>query len=96
MENFATRFADFLEDLATRARAMTVDRLTKVITYIGIGIGVALLGLVATIFLLVALFRFVAYWIGTTGAYAALGGLFVVLGVFVWRKRNQTPEDSHA
>ena len=40
MENFAVRFADFLEDLAKRARAMTVDRLTKIITYVGIGIGV--------------------------------------------------------
>jgi hypothetical protein len=93
MENFAVRFADFLEDLAKRARAMTVDRLVKVITYVGIGIGVALLGVVAAIFLLVALFRFLGYWIGTTGAYATLGGLFVVVGVFVWRKRNQPTED---
>ncbi len=95
MENFAVRFADFLEDLAKRARAMTVDRVTKVVTYVSLGIGVALLGLVATIFLLVALFRFVAYWIGVTGAYAAFGGLFVVSGVFVWRKRIQQPEESH-
>lgn len=95
MENFAVRFADFLEDLAKKARAMTVDRLTKVITYIGIGLGVALLALMALIFITVALFRFLGYWIGITGAYAALGGLFVLLGVFVWRKRNQTPEDSH-
>ena len=92
MENFAVRFADFLEDLAKRARAMTVDRVTKIVTFIGIGIAVALLGLVAVIFLLIALFRLVDYWIGATGAYAGFGGLFVLAGVFVWRKRTKKPE----
>lgn len=95
MENFAARFADFLEDLAARARAMTIDRLAKVITYIGIGIGIAVLGLVAGIFLLVALFRFIAYWIGVTSAYAALGAVFVIAGVIVWNKRNRLPEETN-
>lgn len=92
MENFAVRFADFLEDLAKRARAMTVDRVTKIVTFVGIGIAVALLGLVAAIFLLIASFRLVDYWIGTTGAYAGFGGLFVLAGVFVWRKRTRKVE----
>lgn len=95
MENFAARFADFLEGIAAKARSLTVDRLGKAITLTAIGIGAAVLGLVALIFLIVALFRLLAAGVGETGAYAILGGLFLIAGWFLWRKRNETPEDVH-
>jgi len=95
MENFSVRFADFLEGIAEKARGLTVDRLGKAITLTALGIGAVVLGLVALIFLLVALFRLLAIGVGETPAYAILGGLFLIAGWFLWRKRNKIPEDSH-
>ncbi len=95
MENFSVRFADFLEDIAQKARALTVDRLAKGITMAAIGIGVAVLGLVALIFLGVAIFRLLAIGVGVTLAYTILGGLFLVAGWFFWRKRNRVSEESN-
>ncbi len=88
MENFAVRFADLLESVAQRVRSMTVDRLSRIITLVGIGLGATVLGLVALVFILIGLFRLLAIAIGVTGAYAAFGGLFVVIGALVWRMRN--------
>ncbi len=95
MENFSVRFADFLEGLAEKARSLTVDRLGKAITLTALGIGAAVLGLIALLFLFVAIFRLLAIPVGATAAYAILGGLFLIAGWFLWRKRNQIPEDSH-
>ena len=95
MENFSVRFADFLEDLAQKARALTVDRLAKGITMAAIGIGAAVLALVALIFLGLGLFRLLAIGVGETWAYAILGGLFLIAGAFFWRKRNMISEDPH-
>ncbi len=88
MENFAVRFADLLESVATRVRAMTVDRLSRVITVLAIAIGAALLGFASLVFVTVGLFRLVAIPLGVTAAYAAFGGLFVIAGALVWRMRN--------
>lgn len=88
MENFAVRFADLLESVATRVRAMTVDRLSRAITIVAIAIGAALLALVAFVFVIIAVFRLVAIPIGVTAAYAAFGGLFIISGALVWRMRN--------
>lgn len=93
MENFAVRFADLLESVAQRVRSMTVDRLSKAITLIGVGIGAGMLGFVALIFIVVALFRLVSIPVGVTAAYAIFGGLFVIAGALVWRMR--TPKASN-
>ena len=95
MENFATRFADFLEDIAGRVRSLTVDRVSTAITMIGIGIGAAVLGLAAFIFITVGLFRLLAIPLGVTIAYAVLGGLFLLAGALLWRMRNRIPEESN-
>ena len=88
MENFAARFADLLESVADRVRSLTVDRLSKVITLIGIGLGAGLLGFVALVFIIVALFRLVSIPVGVTVAYAIFGGLFLISGALVWRMRT--------
>ena len=49
-----------------------------------LGLGVAMLGLVALIFLGVGLFRLLAVGVGETWAYTILGGLFMITGAFLW------------
>ena len=41
-----------------------------------------------TIFLLVGLFRLLGELIGFELSYAVFGGLFVILGMFLWSKRR--------
>ncbi|HAX81187.1 MAG TPA: hypothetical protein DCY40_01285 [Actinobacteria bacterium] len=94
-DDFPIKVADLFEAVATRIRAMTVDRIARVITFITLGIvALALIGL-AFIFLLVGLFRILdelfhkACDCGYSMeiAYAAVGGLFLLAGVLMWRRR---------
>ena len=94
-DDFPIKVADLLEAVATRIRAMTVDRIARVVTFITLGmVALTLVGL-AFIFFLVGLFRILdelfrkACDCGYSMeiAYAAVGGLFLLVGVLVWRKR---------
>lgn len=94
-EDLPTRVADLLETVATRIRALTVDRIARVITFITLGmVALILIGL-AFIFFLVGLFRILdelarkACDCGFSMeiAYALVGGLFLLLGALLWRKR---------
>ena len=95
MEEFSSRFADLLENSAQKVRSLTVDRADRVIKITALGIIAVTLGVVATVYLIRAIFQAVAVPLGVLGAYAFFGGLFVVGGVFVWaiRKRD-TKEDN--
>lgn len=94
MEDFPTRIADLLETFAAKVRAMTVDRIAKAVVWTAAGTVLAMLGLVLVIFLLVALFRLLGELAGYTLAYAIVGGLFLVVGAFLWSKR--TPKNVEA
>ncbi len=95
MEEFATRFADLLENTALKVRSLTVDRFDRVIKITALGIVAATLGLIALVFLIRAIFQAVAVPLGVLGAYAFFGGLFLVGGAFLWaiRKREPKAED---
>lgn len=93
MNDLATRFADFLEDIAARVRSLTVDRLARVLRLALAGTVAATLVLIALIFLVVSIFRAVAVPLTVEGAYAAFGGLFIAAGVLVWLKRT-TKDDN--
>ena len=67
---------------------MTVDRVAGWAKWTGVGIVAALLGLVLAIFLTVGLVRLLAGLVGMQWAYTIIGGLFVVLGMFLWRLRR--------
>lgn len=94
MEDFPTRIADLLESFATRVRAMTVDRLAGAARWTAASLVLAVLGLVLLIFLLVGLFRIVDEVLpGDIGwVYALFGGLFLLLGLFLWGKRKPSTE----
>ncbi len=98
MEDFPTRVADFLESLATRVRELTVDRLARVIKFVTLGLVAVTLVTISFIFLLVGLFRILEELIfkacdcsqAMEISYGIIGGLFVLVGVFLWSRRTRT------
>ena len=98
-DDFPTRIADFLEAFATRVRAMTVDRIARLITFVTLGLVALMLVSTALVFLLVGLFRIVGELIHKAGGgdwsmeitYALVGGVFLALGALLWRKRTSPP-----
>lgn len=87
MEEYAARFADFLEQLTTRIRAMTVDRIARGIRLTGLGILAGTLGLAAVAFLLYAIFGALEIPLTTAGAWALIGFLLLGAGIFMWFKK---------
>lgn len=87
MDDFPAKIALLLETFATRVRAMTVDRVRGWAVWAAVGVVVAMLGIVLAIFLVVGLFRLLAELVGAEPAYLILGGLFVIVGMFLWSKR---------
>ena len=99
MDNLPARIADFLELVATRVRAMTVDRVRNATTWVAVGLAAAFMATILVIYLLIGLFRWLSELVGVEPAYLILGGLFLVLGWLLWWKRNPpspTPEDPSA
>ena len=88
MNDYPTQIADFLENTANKVRSMSVDRAAGWAKWTGVGIVAALLGLVLAIFLTVGLVRLLAGLVGMQWAYTIIGGLFVVIGMFLWRLRR--------
>lgn len=91
MDRYATQFADMLERQADRIRAMSVDRVRRAITIAMVGMVAATLFGVAFVFLALGIFRYVGEAIGVTAAYAAFGGIFVVVGLLIWSRRDPLP-----
>jgi hypothetical protein len=87
MSDYPTQIADLLENVATKVRSMTVDRVAGWARWTGVGIVATLLGLVLAIFMTVGLVRLLAGLVGMQWAYTIIGGLFVVIGAFLWRLR---------
>ncbi len=90
MHEYATRFADFLEQIASKVREMTVDRVARFIKLTGLGILVAVLGLSAVIFLIWAIFGTLEVPLTTAGAFGVFGIALVIAGGFLWFRRSRT------
>ncbi len=97
MDDFPAKIADLLESVASRVRAMTVDRIANAAKWTAVGLVLFVMGALVILFLLVGLFRLVGELIGFELTYAILGGLFVILGAFLWSQRIPKPveEDSN-
>jgi hypothetical protein len=87
MDEYAVKFAEFLEQIALKVRAMTVDRVSLGIKVSGLGILVATLGFSALIFLLWTIFGALEIPLTTAGAFAVLGGLLLGVGGYLWFTR---------
>ena len=88
MEDYAAKFADLLEQVATRIRSVTVDRVARGIRLTGLGILALTLGLTAVLFLLFAIFGALEIPLTTAGALALIGAMLVGLGAYLWKKRT--------
>lgn len=88
MQEYATKFADLLEQVAKRIKEMTVDRVDKAITLTGLGILTGSLGFIALIFLLWTIFGALEIPLTTAGAFGVLGALLLGAGTFMWFKRS--------
>jgi hypothetical protein len=88
MEDYAAKFAELLEQVATRIRSVTVDRVARGIRLTGLGILAFTLGFTAVLFLLYAIFGALEIPLTTAGALALIGALLSGLGAYLWIKRT--------
>lgn len=89
MHEYAAKFADLLEQVATKVREMTVDRVRTAVTLTGLGILAAALGLMTLIFLVWAIFGALEIPLTTAGAFAVFGVILLGGGGYMWFKRNE-------
>ena len=92
--DYPTKIADGLEQIATRIRSLTVDRVAVGVTWAAIGIVIATLAVMAVVWLLVAFFRALGTLIEQELAYAVVGGILLLVGVLVWVKRYPDDEST--
>jgi len=88
MEDYAAKFAELLEQVATRIRSVTVDRVARGIRLTGLGILAFTLGFTAVLFLLYAIFGALEIPLTTAGALALIGALLLGLGTYLWINRT--------
>jgi hypothetical protein len=93
MEDLPRRIAELLETVATRIRAMTVDRIAKGVTVAALAIPALVLGILTVVFLFMTIHGALAIPLTDAGAFGALAGLFVIGGALAWRKRSEQPEE---
>lgn len=89
MHEYATKFADLLEQVAQKVKSMTVDRVAEAIKLTGLGILTATMAFTALIFLLWAIFGALEIPLTTAGAFAVLGALVLGVGAYLWFKRTE-------
>ena len=94
MDEFATKFADFLESTSKKVRDMTVVRISRALKIGALGLVAATLGLIAVIYLFISIIRALAVPLSAAGAFAVVGGLFLAGGALMWWKRTQEPKET--
>ena len=93
MEDLPRRLAELLETVASRVRAMTVDRVAKGVTVASLGIPLLVLALLTVVFLFMTIHGALAIPLTDAGAFGVLAGLFALGGALAWRKRTDDSED---
>lgn len=87
----SSRVADGLEQFATKVRELSVDRAATAITWAAVGVIVLVTAVMATIWLLIGIFRALGTLIGVEVAYAVVGLVLILVGALVWSRRY--PQD---
>lgn len=87
----SSRIADLLEIIATKVRALTVDRAAVAITWIAVSMILVVALSMALFWLIVGIFRALGALMGTETAYAVVGAILIVAGAVIWMRRY--PQD---
>lgn len=93
MEDLPRRLAELLETVATRVRALTVDRIARGVTMASLAVPIVVLAILTVVFLFMTVYGALAIPLTSAGAFGVLAGLFAVGGALAWRKRSQHSED---
>lgn len=93
MEDLPRRLAELLESVATRVRAMTVDRIARGVTMVSLALPLLVLALLTVVFLFLTIHGALAIPLTDAGAFGVMAGLFALGGVLAWRRRSHQPED---
>jgi hypothetical protein len=97
MADWTTDAVDTLEQLVGTVRDKTVVPAQRASRAVVFGVLVGFFVLVAVVMLAVALFRVLVVLVGDVWlAYLILGGIFVIVGGFVWTLRFTRSKDSDA
>ena len=89
MDDFPSKLADFLEDTAAKARALTVDRASNAVRLTTLGIIAGTFGFMAVVFLLLTIYGALEIPLRNFGAFGVLAGLFAIGGMLLWAKRSK-------
>lgn len=92
-QDFPTKIADSIASVTGKVRSLTVDRVDGLSKWAALGMILFLLAIVVSVFLVVGLLRMVGEIVGTEWGYAIVGGLFVLVGALLWRRRNKVPQE---
>jgi hypothetical protein len=92
-DDWAVQTADTIERLIETVRSNTSDRLVSVTRLVVFGLLAAILGLVALVFLVNLVVRFMDSYIpgGVWVVYLVLGGLFTLGGLLLWQQAWKRP-----
>lgn len=94
--DWAKETADRIESVVVGIRSKTADPLERIVRIVVYGIVAAVLGVAALVMLTAALVRAVdvaipgAVW----SAHVTIGGIFTVVGLFLWTKRRAPSADA--
>lgn len=93
--DWATETADRIESVVVSIRSKTADPLERIVRIVVYGIVAAVLSIAALVLLTAALVRAVDIAIpgGVWSAHLSIGGIFTVVGLFLWAKRRQPAAD---
>lgn len=93
MDELPRKLAELLETVATRVRALTIDRIARGVTMASLAVPIVVLAILTVVFLFMTIHGALAIPLTSAGAYGVMSGLFVIGGAFAWRKRSQNSED---
>jgi hypothetical protein len=93
-DNWAVQTADTIERLVETVRSNTSDRLVSVTRLVVFGLVAAILGTAALILFAIFVVRILDSYLpgGVWVADLVLGGLFTLIGLFLWQKAWKRPD----
>jgi hypothetical protein len=93
--DWASQTADQIEKVVVGLRSKTADPLEHVARIVVYGLLALVLAVAALVLLIIGLVRAIDVWVpgGVWIAHTIVGGIFTVLGLFLWTQRRGSPDE---